>query len=211
MKKFLCCLLIISLLFITSACSQQHDDTTLQPDITRMRAICELATLECYYHNVAKFKETEKKLWWEETKHFWIEYEGVVKIGIDASLVNIDISDNDIVTITIPPAKIINTSVTSESLNSDSFIRDSTSAKITAEDETKAMAQAKAKMEEAAQSNRSLLSDAQERAKKLLNDYIVNIGNCIGKTYKINWVYVDESGKAIDEPTIQQTTDNQSQ
>lgn len=172
-----------------SACGTQEE---VKPELTQMRAICELATLECYYHNVAKFYE-EGKNWWDKDKHFWIEYDGVVKIGIDASLITINIDENDTVTITIPEAKVLDCTVNSDSLTKDSYIVDVKSAKITAEDETRAMNEAKAKMLETAKSDKALLISAQERAKELVKNYVENIGACVDKNYNIVWKEADDS------------------
>lgn len=65
--------------------------------MTEMRAICELSTMDCYYHNVAKYfeKDAQRGFWGigKKDKHFWVEYSGVVRMGIDASLVNIEVED----------------------------------------------------------------------------------------------------------------------
>jgi hypothetical protein len=189
MKKIISILLVIITLLSMSACGTQEE---VKPELTQMRAICELATLECYYHNVAKFYE-EGKNWWDKDKHFWIEYDGVVKIGIDASLITINIDENDTVTITIPEAKVLDCTVNSDSLTKDSYIVDVKSAKITAEDETRAMNEAKAKMLETAKSDKALLISAQERAKELVKNYVENIGACVGKNYNIVWKEADDS------------------
>ena len=57
--------------------------------------------MQCYYHNVAKYKEENASgFWlWAKDKHFWIEYSGVVTLGIDTSQVYMEI-DGDTVTIT---------------------------------------------------------------------------------------------------------------
>ena len=39
-----------------------------------------------------------------------------------------------------------------------------------------------------------MLSEAQTRAQTLLEDYIKNIGNSVGKEYIINWKYLDSNG-----------------
>ena len=48
-----------------------------------MKAICELATMKCYYHTVAKYKEenAEQFLWMSKDKKFWVEYSGIVPPG----------------------------------------------------------------------------------------------------------------------------------
>lgn len=55
----------------------------MEPEVSRMKAICELAVMDCYYHNVAKFKEEDAEgfLFWQKDKQFWIEYSGVVTLG----------------------------------------------------------------------------------------------------------------------------------
>ena len=71
MKKGIVCLMMIGTLIgvsFLSSCSKKEapspetNDSLEQeiiqrasvPDISQIRSICELATLECYYHNVAK-------------------------------------------------------------------------------------------------------------------------------------------------------------
>lgn len=52
---------------------------------------------------------------------------------------------------------------------------------------------AQAKMEEEAEKNTGLLALAQQRAKKLLEDYIKNIGDNIGESYDIDWVFLENA------------------
>ncbi len=49
-------------------------------------------------------------MFWYKDKKFWIEYGGIVKLGIDVSLVKIDIQDIN-VTITLPQAKVLSCKV----------------------------------------------------------------------------------------------------
>jgi hypothetical protein len=120
MKKRIAVLFVIIMIF---CCACGKEETQIQPQETQMRAICELATLECYYHNVAKYKEEDAEgFWlWKKDKHFWMEYSGVVKLGIEAALVTIEVKD-DKVSITMPPAKVMGCTVDEESLDSESII-----------------------------------------------------------------------------------------
>lgn len=77
---------------------------------------------------------------WKKDRKFWIEYAGVVTVGIDASLVNMEAQDN---------------------------------------------------MRKETEKDTVLLASAQQRAQKLLDDYVNNIGACTGKTYTIKLVYLD--------------------
>lgn len=194
MKRTLAILLILVTLFSMAACERQpaaaETVPPIEPKVSQMKSICELAVMECYYHNVAKYREQDAAgfLWWTKDKHFWIEYSGVVKLGVDASLVNISI-DGDTVTVTLPDAAVLSCRVDSSSLNENSYIVAKDSAAITAEDEIAAFSEAQKRLEECAANDHALLAEAQQRVQTLLEDYITNIGNAVGKEYTIRWVY----------------------
>lgn len=194
MKKIIPLLMSLFLVFSASACKNSEvESVEMEPGTTQMKAICELAVMDCYYHNVAKFKEenAEGFLWWQKDKHFWIEYSGVVTVGIDASLVSIDVNEEEI-SVTIPKAKVLTCIVDSASLSKDSFIVEKNSAQITAEDEVAAFAAAQDKLKESASNDTALLASAEQRAQSLLEDYITNIGNAVGKEYTIQWNYLKD-------------------
>ena len=178
------------------ACSYGEQAKEITPQASQMKSICELATMDCYYHNVAKYSKEDASgaLWWKKDRKFWVEYAGVVTIGIDTTLVNIEVNDDN-VTITIPPAKVLGCKVDEATLNDDSFIIAKESAKVEAQHQTEAYKEAQSKMQEEASSDTVLLASAQQRAQKLLEDYVNNIGNCVGKTYKIEWIYLDNAEK----------------
>ena len=194
MKKIIPLLMSLFLVFSASACKNSEvESVEMEPDTTQMKAICELAVMDCYYHNVAKFKEenAEGFLWWQKDKHFWIEYSGVVTVGIDASLVSIDVNEEEI-SVTIPKAKVLTCIVDSASLSKDSFIVEKNSPQISAEDEVAAFAAAQDKLKESASNDTALLASAEQRAQSLLEDYITNIGNAVGKEYTIQWNYLKD-------------------
>lgn len=202
MKKYLSVILIIMMCFSSVSCAKEIKN--IAPETSQMKSICELAVMECYYHNVAKYKEENATgiLWWEKDRHFWMEYAGVVTIGVDTSLMNIEVKDEN-VTITIPPAKVLGCKVDETTLTEDSFIVAQNSAKVEAEHQTEAFKSAKDKLESEAKSNFTLLAAAQQRVQKLLEDYVNNIGNSVGKTYKIKWIYLEgaeELNKTETEP-----------
>ena len=203
MKKYLSVILIIMMCFSSVSCAKEIKN--IAPETSQMKSICELAVMECYYHNVAKYKEENATgmLWWEKDRHFWMEYAGIVTIGVDTSLMNIEVEDEN-VTITIPPAKVLGCKVDETTLTEDSFIVAKNSAKVEAEHQTEAFKSAKDKLESEAKSNFTLLAAAQQRVQKLLEDYVTNIGNSVGKTYKIKWIYLEgaeELNKTETEPS----------
>lgn len=200
MKKRIFLLFIIILALGCTACNKiENEKINVEPEISQMKAICELATMECYFHNVAKYYEEDAQgsLWWKKDKHFWIEYSGVVTLGIDVSQLDIEV-DGDVVTITLPEAKVLGNKVDETTLTENSFIVETGSAEVKAEDQKKAFEEAQRNMVEAASNDSALLNSARQRAQILLEDYVNNIGNVVGKVYKINWVYVDSDEKKID-------------
>lgn len=210
MKKIISILLVFMLAFSCMACAKTTEPKQeIVPQASQMKAICELATMKCYYHNVAKYTKEDAAgiLWWKKDRRFWIEYDGIVTMGIDASLVDIEV-DNDTVTITIPPAKVLGFEVDETTLNEDSYIVDTKSAKVKAEHQTEAFKQAQDHMKEEAEKDTLLLANAQQRAQKLLEDYVNNIGNCVEKTYNIKWIYLD-GAKELNEVDLENTSDSE--
>lgn len=203
MKKKISLFLISILMMMCAACGNaQEEAQQATPQVSQMKSICELAVMDCYYHNVAKYTQEDAAgiLWWKKDKHFWIEYSGIVKLGIDASLVNMEVK-GDQIAITLPEAAVVGCKIDSASLTEDSYIVDKKSADVKAEDESFALEEAQRKLEEAASNDKALLLEAQMRAQSLLEDYVQNIGNAVGKQYSIEWIYVDREGKEIEKPS----------
>ena len=199
MKKLMCILISAMLTLSLAACSNTEPaPVDMEPETSQMKAICELAVMDCYYHNVAKYelKDAEGFLWWTKDKNFWIEYSGVVTLGVDVSRVTVEV-DGTKVTISIPAAEVLSCTVDSSSLTEDSFIVAQDSAAIEAEDEVYAFADAQAKLEETASQDTALLASAQQQAQQLLEDYIANIGKATGKSYSIEWIYLDENNVPV--------------
>lgn len=192
MKKLVCLFIIFTMCITTASCSKDNTLKEIEQQASQMKSICELATMKCYYHNVAKYTEENASgmLLWTKDRKFWVEYAGIVNIGIDTSKVKMEVK-KDNVNITIPQAQVLDCKVDNATLTEDSFIVAKNSAKVEAEHQTAAFKEAQSKMQEAASNDTALLSNAQQRAQKLLEDYVNNIGNCIGKKYKINWTFED--------------------
>ena len=194
MKKNIVLILTLCINILCVSCGKEKKEAiNTEPQVSQMKSICELAVMECYYHNVAKYTEEDASgiLWWKKDKHFWIEYSGIVKLGVDVSLVNIEVNDTQI-TITLPNAKVLGCKVDSSSLTKESYIVDKGSADIKAEDEIFAFEKAQSKLEETASNDKVLLAEAQQRAQVLLEGYVRNIGDVVGKEYTIKWNYIEK-------------------
>ena len=172
MKKILSVCAAVLMLLPLAACRKQT------PSQDQVRAICELSVMDCYYHNVAKFNKEKVQgiLWWQKDRRFWIEYDGIVKLGIDASQVQIE-GEGDHYTVTIPAAKVLSCTVDSDSLGQ--YIIDGSSAPVRVEDMTAAMQQAQQDMAETAANDPTLMREAQQRAKSLVENYFTTLGDAV--------------------------------
>ena len=192
MRKKIVSMVLAAVICMTCiSCGQKEQKMVEEPKVSQVKAICELAVMDCYYHNVAKyFEEDASGIWlWKKDKKFWIEYSGVVRIGIDASQVQMEVKDKQ-VEITMPKARVMNCTVDAATLNTDSFIVASDSAKVEAEDQTKAFREVQKNMEEEASGDSALLAAAQQRAQNLLEEYVKNVGSVTGTEYTITWKYI---------------------
>lgn len=195
------CMVIVRVMFLslfllflagcgkTEQAMQMQDQKAEQLNLEQLKSVCELATMECYYHNTARSSTDKKVLFWNTSKKLWMEYSGIVRIGIDISRLDLDISGQT-VTITLPEAKIISCRVDEDSLSKDHVYTELTglgASRVTAQDQTEAFANAQQNMLEEVEKDTSLLLQAQDRAKTLLLNYVKNIGDAIGMEYHVQW------------------------
>lgn len=188
--------LIFLLLLLLSLTGCGAPDSSEKPDnpdeclnISQLQSVCELATLECYYHNTAKLSSEKKILFWNTSKKLWIEYSGIVKVGIDISQLDLKV-DGSLVTIVLPDAEIFSCKVDEASLSKENFYSEEKGfggSKITAQDQSEAFAQAQKNMLETVQNDQTLLLQAKERARTLILNYVNNIADAIGTNYEIQW------------------------
>lgn len=163
-----------------------NNNNSKQP-FSQIQTICELATLKCYYHNVAQFEQKGGLLDYGHKK-LWFEYSGIVRVGIDFSKVKIDPVKNDnVVKIHIPDAKVLSATCDPDSF-SESFEETAIFTSIGFEDKAAAFASAQEKMFSEASENSSLLYQSKVRAKKIIEQYILNIGKMNNKNYEIVWI-----------------------
>ncbi len=190
-KKFLPAMLFFVILLALAGCGAKEAEQEASPEISisEMRLVCELATLECYYHNTAKLDSEKKVLFWNTSKKLWIEYSGIAKLGVDVSKLDMKV-DGTTVTIVMPDAEILECKVDETSLSEESFYSETTglgSGKVGAKEQTEAFAEAQAQMQTEVENDETLFIQAKDRAKLLLENYVKNIGDAIGVAYEVRW------------------------
>ena len=203
----LCIAAMLMTVFFAGCSEVKKEEIVEEPEITQIRNICNLATLDCYYHNVAKsVKKAQSgiKGLGEKDRTFWIEYTGIARLGIDMSEVNM-IVRGDQIEIAIPEAKVIKITVDKKSFNEESIIASEDGLnknKITAEDQVMAIQVAQKEMEETVMENSTLLLSAQNRAKVLIENYIKQLGEAAGINYQIKWVEAGVASSNAEEETL---------
>ena len=162
------------------------------PDFSGYEKIAELATLECTFHNVAEIYNDGTDILFGINvgyKKAWFEYDGTLNLGIDVSKVKIEGPDaNGVVTITIPDAQVLGLPDADESTFSDIYEDTGFLTSIETVDQSEAYQKAQAEMKESAENNSMLMSQAKERAKTLLGQYVQNVGQSVGQEYEIKFV-----------------------
>ena len=180
-------LLVGTVVLCLTGCGKE----TQTADFSGVTSVCELATLKCYYHNVAKAETEASGIFakWLKTgyKKIWTEYSGIIEYGIDISQVTVSEPDkNGVVTVTMPDAQVLNVDVDEDSLGTPltdtGFL-----TSVTTEEKTTTLAGAQEAMEQQAKENTEMLSQEKARAKTLIEEYIKNVGESIGEEYTVEW------------------------
>ena len=96
MKKTIEVLVIVAMIGLFCSCGAEQeaaDTMQMEPQLSQMKTISELATMKCYYHNVAEYyqKNASGYLLWKKDKNFWISYDGIVTLGIDSSKLDVKV------------------------------------------------------------------------------------------------------------------------
>lgn len=188
---------VTALLLLTTACGKVEEPALPLPQEEQVKTICQLAVLECEYHNLAKFeqKDASKFLWMTKDKRFWVEYSATTVLGIDVNQVSMELQ-GDVVNITLPKAQVLDCKVNGDSLSPDSYIVDKASAPVTAEDEVYAFQEAQDGLQKTVEADGDMLNLAQTRAEELLRNYVNSLAKATGTEYQVEFHYIEEDETA---------------
>ena len=174
-----------------------------KPDEIQIRNICQLATLDVYFHNVAKaVKPADSGIFSisQEDRKFWIEYSGSAQVGIDMSKVTMTTQGNHI-KVRMPHATLIGeVSIDSSSYDMNSVAVESQSAwrqenKITASDVTNAIRETNLYSKLSIIKNGQVMTTAEHRAQDLIKKYIEMISAFSNVQYTVEFEFMDYLAK----------------
>lgn len=188
---------VTALLLLTTACGKTEEPALPLPQEEQVKTICQLAVLECEYHNLAKFeqKDASKFLWMIKDKRFWVEYSATAVLGINADQVSMELQ-GDVVNITLPKAQVLHCKVNGDSLSPDSYIVDKASATVTAEDEVYAFQEAQDGLQKTVEADNNMMNLAQTRVEDLLRNYVNSLAKATGTEYRVEFHYIEEDETA---------------
>lgn len=162
-------------------------------ETSEVKKICELATLKCYYHNVTEYEKDPDGLFKYGIaqygyKKIWMEYDGIVEVGIDVGKVEVKEPDNsEVVRIYVPDAKILSVDADKDSMSTP-IIKTGWLTKVTATEKAKAFSMAQESMRKSAEEDSTIFSQAYDNARELLKQYVVRVGEQLGKKYTVEWI-----------------------
>lgn len=193
MKKIVIIILLLSLFSLTGC--KKSDEKILAENIKKMHLTGNLVTYQAYYHNVVEYDKkagTGITHLFEEDRKLFAEYTGTIKLGINLSKVKVKVSSNEI-NVFIPKASVIGSAnVDKDDFKPENFIESREGINknpITADDITAAFDKAQIEMVENASQDEELLSKAQQRAKIIIEENIIQLSGLNQRSYNINWKY----------------------
>ena len=189
--------LALSLCFGSFTLFGCESKASAEPDFSGLKDIAELASLECYYHNVVKFhKDADGFLFGLGSigeKNMWFEYDGIVRMGMNIDAVSVSEPDaNGVVTISIPEVGILGHPDIDTASMSDPIEANGLFTSLMASEKSDALSEAQKNLVETATNDDRSRAQATERAKSLLEQYVRNTGEALGKTYTVKWAQADE-------------------
>ncbi len=182
--------------FIPDTPEETEEPTTVieEPTVefTGIPSIAELATLQCYYHNVAKYEQDTSKF-----KEFffnmgyqrvWIEYDGIIDVGVDVSEIKVGTDHTaKTVSVSLPKAQILSVDIDEKSISEPISEKGWMTKDLTKEQLTELVYDARDKMLEEAEQDSKLLDSARNRAKSIIELYVKNLCKEFEVSYTIVW------------------------
>lgn len=179
-------LLVLAIVFVVVYLISKPDENVKQHDYFDIKAISELTSLQCRYHNIA-VHEVEGGFLGAKKENVWFEYDVIVKYGIDVDKMKIEQPTKDgIVRIYMPPARIFNADRVNDTIKKP--VHDvGMFNKLTSAEEWDIITDATEDFKKDAITQR-VINTAYKGAKDIIEQYVINVGNLLGEDYRVEWV-----------------------
>ena len=179
-------ILLIIVIIIPKRLPSIFSDSTY----SKIEKICELSTVEAYYHEVAEKTEDASALGKIigniGYKKYWLEYDAIIKYGIDAKKVKISKPNiKNEVRVYIPKAEILGEPQIVKEYMQDPITDSGFLTSIKEEYKTEAIEMSIKDLKEKASQDKDNLELAYQRAKVFFEKYLINAGREFGVEYKI--------------------------
>ncbi|MFQ9158425.1 MAG: DUF4230 domain-containing protein [Blautia sp.] len=141
-RKILFLILMVVIVIISIKWKAKKETDTIELSQATIEKICELATLRCYYHDVAEYEKQpdglfKYGLFQYGYKKMWMEYDGIVSVGIDIDQVQMEGPDeNNLIRIYVPDAQIFDVDADVDSMG-DPITETGVLTEITTEEKSK--------------------------------------------------------------------------
>lgn len=164
----------------------------LERETTEIRNICELATIRTYYTNVVKHTQPAEegfKHIGEKDRKIWIEYTGWADVGIKMESVDIEVNGDKVI-VYMPKAEVLDKGIEELSKDGYKMTKDSWFNKnpISTKKQSKLVDEGQKNMELTIEQDETIINQAQDRAKELIENHIKRMGQMARKEYEIEWV-----------------------
>ena len=162
------------------------DNRTDNHNLFNIEMISELTTVECRYHNVA-VRDNEGNFLGVGKQYVWFEYDVIVSVGIDINDVQIQEPTADgVVKIYLPPAKILGAKEDKSTI-SKPVCELGAFTELTADEERQIINEGIQKLKNDAKTQ-EIIYQAHNSAKDTIAQYVINMGELIGKEYTVEWL-----------------------
>ena len=145
--------MVVALAMCITACANPFDSDKLK--LNTIKEICEWETLTVKCNDVIKAEKKAGEGWQhilEKDREYWVEYTGVVKMGVNADDIEIKVR-NDKVYIDLPKVEVLDVHIDEGSISENSIYVSNDGIlnpnKISAEDQTEIIDKAKKQLETA--------------------------------------------------------------
>lgn len=163
-----------------------------QTDLSSIKEVASLTTVEALYHNVAKFSydadEGPTGLFKHGHKKAWCEYDARVCFSLDVNKVS-TVREGNTITVKMPQANL--TGDPKITKMGTPIVETGFLTEFTSEDEQKMISIAQDDLRNKATNDETLINQATENAKKILQQWVQSTGKSQGEDLTVNFVIVD--------------------